>query len=84
MFHIYVLLSPTMHFAKTGMIKKWQIPVTAVSQWRNDQPTSVAQVLKSVINRCGDHAHYDSLVLEIIAQLTNPRKVPCCVGMLVT
>lgn len=51
------------------------LPVTPVSKGRNDKATCVAQVFVGIGDSGGDHSHLHEVVLEVIAQLTDPREV---------
>ena len=50
-------------------------PVAAVSEWGDDQPVSVAQVLVAVRHGGGDHAHNDGALLPVVTQLADPLEV---------
>ena len=51
------------------------LPVTAISEWCNDKPSTVAKVLISIVNTGGDHAHYSLLVFKVVSELCKPLEI---------
>ena len=57
------------------------IPVTPVCEWSNNKSASVSQVLVCISDSGGDHPHKDTVILEVVTQLTDPLEVVWTLGL---
>ena len=49
--------------------------VASVSQWGDDQSTSVAKIFVPIRDIRGDHSHNDCFVLKVVSELRDPLEV---------
>ena len=51
------------------------LPITAVCQRCDDQPSRIPEVFVPVLEVCCDHVHMNTVLLLVVPQLTDPIKI---------